>query len=238
MVLRRGLHGESDRLCVVYTQDHGKLPVRFIGVNRPRAKLKALSEPLSACEYRLHMRDASIGAGRHGPALCLGGSILTTFPLLRSDLSRLLRGLELCELADRLTPIGQTNPEKFSLIVSALSELERAPAGPGAAWVCAAFALRLLSTAGFGVGSLQVSQEHRALWERLHHADLCEISALPEDPERLSRLEAYLLRSVERLSERPLAAARVRSTLSGSGERLPSEDGASKRAAASLARNP
>ena len=222
--LRRGLLGENDRLCVIYTADLGKLSVRFMGVNRPHGKLKALSEPLVMGEYRLHTRDAP-GAAKNpafpGEALsaapisvlCVGGALVTVFPLLRADFGRLLRGLELCEMMDRLTPFGQPNPEKFALISSALSELERARTPSGAGWICAAFALRLLRAAGFGVAQLRVSPEHRLLWERLHSADLAEVAELPADEARLFRLESYLLRSVERVSERPMRSSRMRAQL-------------------------
>lgn len=211
VVLRRGLQGENDRLCVLYTADYGKLPVRFPGVNRPRGKLKALSEPLVLGEYRLHMRAG--GPASPAAVLCVGGALTTAFPRLRSDLGRLLRGLELCEMVDRLTPVGAPNAEKFSLLCSALDELERSSTPSAAAWVCAAFALRLLREAGFGVTELPVSPRRRPLWERLHHADLAEVARLGED-EALSRLESYLLRSVERVSERPLRAFRMRAQLS------------------------
>jgi len=194
-----------------------------VGVNRPHGKLKALSEPLVMGEYRLHMRDA-VGAikdppipgapgGASGSVLCVGGALATVFPDMRADLGKLLRGLELCEMMDRLTPVAAPNPEKFTLLCSALAELERARTSSGAAWVGAAFALRLLETAGFGVAQLAVSPEHRPLWERLHSADMSEVAELPEDEARLSRLESYLLRSVERVSERPLRAFRMRAQL-------------------------
>lgn len=220
VVLRRGLLGENDRLCVIYTAEHGKLPVRFIGVNRPQGKLKALSEPLTSAEFRLHLRVPHGGQAEGGAALCVGGALLSTFPLLRASLPKLLRGLELCELLDRLTPLAQPNLDKHALIESALHELEQAPSEASAAWLGAAFALRLLESAGFGVGSLPVSAEHQGLWERLHAASLPEVAALPEDPERLSRLESYLQRSVERLIDRPLKTPRVRAEIAASARTL------------------
>lgn len=212
VVLRRGLLGENDRLCVLYTAEHGKLPVRFIGVNRPAGKLKALSEPMTSAEFRLHLREPR---GGEAAALCVGGALLSSFPLLRADLARLLRGLQLCELLDRLTPVGQPNPEKHALIEEALHELERAPGEAAAGWLCAAFTLRLLESAGFGVGGLRVSPEHQDLWRRLHSGPLAETAALPDDA-RLARLEAYLQRSVERLTERPLKTPRVRAEIAAS----------------------
>ena len=59
VVLSRRLLGEYDRLCFVFTESLGKIPVRFVGVSRPAGKLKALSEPAVWAEYRLHVSPRS-----------------------------------------------------------------------------------------------------------------------------------------------------------------------------------
>ncbi|MFA6028769.1 MAG: DNA repair protein RecO [Elusimicrobiota bacterium] len=207
LVLRRGVLGESDRFCVLYTAEYGKLPVRFIGVNRPHGKLKALSEPLALGEYRLHLREGSESA------LCTGGSLTTTHPRLRADLDRLLRALQVCELLDRLTPVSQPSPAKFSLALETLARIEDAEALFSCDWLLISFSLRLLGEAGFGVADLPVTERNRALWDLLHDAPLSEVAALPEDPERRARLEGYLQRSVEGLTEKPLRTLRMRAQL-------------------------
>ena len=207
VVLRRSVFREADRLCHLYTRDFGKLRVRFASVNRPLGKLKALSEPVVSGEYRLHLREGAENA------LCIGGSLSSVHPGLRTDLEGLLRGLELCEMLDRLTPLRQPSEEKFSLIVDALEALERARGAPAGSWVSIAFGLRLLEAAGFGAFSLHVSQENRGLWKKLHAASWEEVAALGEDEDRRSRLEGYLQRSVERAIEAPLRAPRLRSML-------------------------
>src|SRR5947209_5883411 len=45
VVLARRQVGEYDRLATVFTEDLGKLTVRFVGVARSASKLKALAEP-------------------------------------------------------------------------------------------------------------------------------------------------------------------------------------------------
>ncbi|MFA6092865.1 MAG: DNA repair protein RecO [Elusimicrobiota bacterium] len=204
LVLRRGVLGESDRQSVIYTDLYGKLPVRFMGVNRPLGKLKALSEPLALGEYRLHIREGA------GGALCIGGALESVHVRLRADLPRLLRGMQVCELMDRLTPVAQPNLEKFQLALEALRALEAAADEASCDWVLIAFSLRLMEQAGYGVGELPVGREHRPLWESLHAASFQEICALPADPDRRGRLEGYLQRSVERLTERPLHTLRMR----------------------------
>jgi DNA repair protein RecO (recombination protein O) len=194
--------GESDRRASIYTLERGKLGVRFPGVSRPAGKLKALSEPLVLGEYRLHWREAS------ADAVCAGGALSRAYPVLRSDLGRLLGALSLLEVVDGITPWGQPSPEKFRLLVAALDALEAHSGALASAWIRGAFTLRLLSAAGFGVGSLRVSDENRALWEALHSAGFDEVAALP-DPAKARRLEDYLRGRVEGLAERPLSCPRV-----------------------------
>ena len=59
VVLSRRAFGEYDRLCSVFTEQFGKIPTRFIGVNRAKGKMKALSEPGVWGEYRLHLSTRS-----------------------------------------------------------------------------------------------------------------------------------------------------------------------------------
>lgn len=203
LVLSSREHGEFDRLAAVYTEAYGKILVRFRGVDRPKGKLKALAEPMVWGDFRLHLREGA------DAALAAGGSVLSVFPRLRSSLDATLKGLEICELLERLTPFWKPNPRKYALAVTFLESLDQADG----AWLPAAFALRLLESAGFGVRDRRVSAGSEGLWELLHEARLEELRALPEDRERLGRLEDFIRRSVERLTERPLGSAAVRVSL-------------------------
>ena len=211
LVLSRQEYRETDRICVLYCEAYGKVPVRFIGVNRPHGKLKALSEPMVLGEYRLHMRRGAEFA------TVIGGSLASTFPGLRAQIGATLRGLEICELLEALTPPWQPNPEKFQLAVDGLRALERAAdspsAGAGASWISLAFMLRLMRSAGFGVSDRRVREESRTLWSLLHEADFDLLASLPADPEREDRLEDFLERALSRIIERPLRTASVRRAL-------------------------
>ena len=63
LVLSRWEFREMDRIAVMFTRDLGKVRARFIGVNRPKGKLKAMSEPMVHGEYRLYLGDDLGGAG-------------------------------------------------------------------------------------------------------------------------------------------------------------------------------
>lgn len=196
-------HRESDRVCVLYSRDYGKLQARFVSVDRPQGKLKALAEPLVLAEYRLHIRDGAESA------VAAGGALVSVFPGLRQDLGLTLRGLQVLELLDRLTPYWNPSPEKFDLTVECLSALERSTAPSAGPWVTGAFGLRLLDAAGFGVGQRKVSEENADLWEALHNAPFEDVLALPPHADLQARLESFVKRSVEVLIQQPLQVPAV-----------------------------
>ncbi|MFH2203167.1 MAG: DNA repair protein RecO [Elusimicrobiota bacterium] len=215
LVLARQQYGEADRISVLYTREFGKLRIRFIGVDRPKGKLKALSEPMTHAEYRLYLR----GGADFG--IAAGGSLATIYPALRADLAATLRGLQVVELLDALTPFSSPNPEKYELATRALAELEklaRTTDRRGSAdWVVGACALRLLESAGFGLRERQVSTENRGLWDALHREDLATVAALPADPALQRRLIRLISRMVEQVAERPLNSASIQDALIGAG---------------------
>jgi hypothetical protein len=191
---------EADRVCTLYTLDYGKLQARFVSVDRPMGKLKALAEPLTLAEHRLHIRSGAESA------VAAGGAVATVFPRLRQDLGLTLRGLQVLELLDRLTPYWSPSPEKFRLAKECLHTLQVCVAtdGSDATWLVGAFGLRLLEAAGFGMGQRRVSEKNRALWDSLHEAPFERVLALPPDPALQARLESFIRKSVEALIQQPL----------------------------------
>jgi DNA repair protein RecO (recombination protein O) len=219
VVIGRREHRETDRLVYAYTDAFGKVPIRFGGVNRPAGKLKAVSEPMVWAELRLYIR--------HGAefATATGGSLISAFPGARADFTSTLRGLEICELLDRLTPTWKPNPEKLRLATDFLSAIDKAAGTPGTAWLSSAFALRLFESAGFGLSAKRVSDENRVLWELLHRGPVEAIGALPGDRDRQGRLDHLVRHSVERIADRPLRSAELLDRIAREGEKEKEETG-------------
>ncbi|MFA6316691.1 MAG: DNA repair protein RecO [Elusimicrobiota bacterium] len=187
VVLSRSDAGEADRLVSVFTELHGRMTVRFIGVNRPRAKLRALSEPLARVELRLHL------GGRQGAARAIGGRIIDSFPALRADLRRTVEGLAMAEMLLRMTPEGNPSSAKYRLLVAGLSALE---AGPSA-WAVTAFGLRLLDLAGVGLREAPAPGVDPGLWGDLHGRPFEHLSGLPFDAKAADPALASLRRALE-----------------------------------------
>ncbi|MBI3288855.1 MAG: DNA repair protein RecO [Elusimicrobia bacterium] len=169
VVISRRPLGEYDRLCSIFTEDLGKVPARFVGVNRPAGKMKALTEPGVWGEYRLHL------SLRSEFAKAVGGRLVATFPGWRGDLGRLFDALACCEMLDRLTPGRSASPEKFRLICSTLAALEESPSP----WLLPAFGLRLAEMLGIGLREKFLGR--RRVWEALHDEEPAALVSVPFD---------------------------------------------------------
>ena len=158
IVLLRQAFRETDRVVALYTREHGRINVRIPGVQRPGGKLKALSEPFSCADMRIYVRRGGV------MGTLTGGKLESVFPAVRADLKRLTMALHFCELLLRLTPLHQPSPGKFDLLLESLTELEKNGVNPA---FQAAFTLRLMALAGFGLDHpvLQISPE---FWQRMH----------------------------------------------------------------------
>lgn len=210
IVLSRKPSGEYDRLAFLYTRACGKVAARFIGVDRPRGKLKALSEPMVLAEYRLYARPAT------GRVTVTGGRIIDSFPRLRSHWESMLSGLEMCEHLTQMTPEASPSIDKFDLIVQYLQALEHAPSP----WLPVSFGLRLLKLAGLGLGHADVTREDRKIWEKLHRDDAPSLEIAGIDPTRLGRFRNILEQVVETHSERPLRTKAFRTSMIELGQEM------------------
>jgi DNA repair protein RecO (recombination protein O) len=203
VVLRRGDSGEYGRWVLLLTEEHGLLPARFTGVNRPAGKLKALSEPMVWGEYRLFfsLRSSAVHV--------VGGRIESSFPDVRADLSRTLIGLALCEMAWRLCAERAPSPAKYRLLCRALCLLDQG-ASP---WLEAAFGLKLLEAAGWGLRELPVPPAERSLWLGLHESPLEGLGELPWRADAGRRFLQVVQDHVEAHAGRPLRCKDVARSL-------------------------
>ena len=202
VVLARRPIGEYDRLATVFTEDLGKLPVRFVGVARSASKLKALAEPAAWGEYRLHVSPRS----EH--AKCVGGRIVATFPGVRGDLPRITAALYCCELLDKLTAERAPSPEKFRLLCSTLAALEET----SSRWLTLSYGLRLLDYAGFGLRE-RAPRAAAGVWDALHDREPADLVGLPFDRAAASEARRLLETHFETQTGRPLKVAEFREAL-------------------------
>lgn len=176
IILLRQDFREADRIVSIYTQEHGRLNARVPSVSRPLGKLKALCEPFVCADYRIYVRRNGV------MGTITGGKINSSFTQIRRNFKKLQLAFHFCELFLRLTPLHQPSADKFNLLKTSLEELEK---GPVSSAFSAAFTLRLMMLAGFGLDHpvLKISPE---FWQRMHEAPLSSLQF--EQPAELLEL--------------------------------------------------
>ncbi|MBO4708077.1 MAG: DNA repair protein RecO [Elusimicrobiaceae bacterium] len=163
IVLLRRHFRERDRMVSAYSLNHGRIVLRFPGVNKEASKLKAFSEPFVNSEVRIYFRtNASIGCAT-------GGNLTSVYPNLRKNVRKTNLALHFCELMHRLTPEQSPNPNKFYLLENSLTELNNFKFNEAAA---PAFLLRLMQLSGFGVAEKPLLNIPADFWTALHKDDL------------------------------------------------------------------
>lgn len=198
IILLRQDFREADRIVSLYTREHGRLNVRVPSVMRQTGKLKALIEPFVCAEYRIYVRRGGV------MGTLTGGKINSVFPAIRTDLKRLTLALHFCELVLRMTPLHQPSEGKFDLLHQALTELEIS--GPNSSFQ-AAFTLRLMTLAGFGLDHpvLQITPE---FWQKMHEEKFSNLLFTePEDLLSLAKCNNVCRRFLNQYLTYPLRTA-------------------------------
>ena len=163
IILLRYHFREHDRMVSAYSLNHGRIVLRFPGVNKDKSKLKAFSENFVNSDVRIYLRNnASV-------ACATGGKLNTVYPSIRQNVRKMNSALYFCELMHRLTPEQNPNPNKFYLLEKSLSELENFKFTEAAA---PAFLLRLMQASGFGVEEKPLLNIPADFWTALHKEDL------------------------------------------------------------------
>jgi len=119
IVLRLTDYGEADRIVSLYTLEQGKLQGIARGAKRSRKRFAGALETFAHLKLQLHL-----GAGL---ATLASADILSIFPGIRGELTRIGSAAYACELVERLTPDEDPNPRLFRLLYCYLERLDLAP---------------------------------------------------------------------------------------------------------------
>lgn len=172
IILLRQDFRERDRMVCAYSLEHGRIALRFKGVNRYDSKLRALSEPFVQSCARIYIRrNAAVGC-------VTGGKLETVYPEIRKDFNKILTATYFCELFYRLTPDYNPNPDKFFLLENALKEISSAPLNQA---IAPAFLLRLMQLSGFGLEEKPVLGIDGGFWYAMHKYPLSSLNFTKEE---------------------------------------------------------
>ena len=138
IVLRLTDYGEADRIVSLFTLEQGKLQGIARGAKRSRKRFAGALESFAHLKLQLHH-----GAGL---ATLASADILSIFPGIRGELSKIGCAAYACELVERLTPEEEPNPRLFRLLYSYLERLDLAPVSPSDRRF---FAVNLLKILGY-----------------------------------------------------------------------------------------
>lgn len=158
VVLRTYKLGESDRIIVLMTRQHGKVRAVAKGIRKTKSKIGARLEPMSHVDVLLNRgRDLDV---------VNQVEVVDASPGLHGDLERMSQAISMCEAVDLVSQDRQPAIHLYEMLVGALRALEDQPAP----LLLAGFFLKLLAAEGVG------PQVDRCVScgaeERLEHFDL------------------------------------------------------------------
>jgi DNA repair protein RecO (recombination protein O) len=136
VVLRTYRLGETDRIVVLMTAQHGKVRAVAKGVRKTKSRFGSRLEPLSHVALLMY-------EGRQLDVVNQAESV-DHFRAVREDLDRLTRAMALLEVVDQVAQEGEPNTRLYQMLVGAL----RALAAHSAPLLVAAFYWKVLALEG------------------------------------------------------------------------------------------
>ena len=93
-----------------------------------------------------------------------------------------------CEVVNKLTPAAQPSAGKYELLLSALQALD---ANPPSAWMRAAFVLRAMELAGYGLKETSLGLDSQ-FWAAVHCGSWLEVAGLKDDRAAENMIEGLI----------------------------------------------
>ncbi|HET9325881.1 MAG TPA: DNA repair protein RecO [Candidatus Eisenbacteria bacterium] len=142
VVLKTYALGETSRIVVAYTREHGLVKMVAKGARKSPSRFGVALEPLSRSRFVLYLKpDRDLQLLSQGDTLRAWGSEL-------ADLSRLAHAQAAVELIDRLVWGEEPHEALFDLLLKAIESVSVAPIGSLSA-VTLAFELQVASLLGY-----------------------------------------------------------------------------------------
>lgn len=198
IIVKRSNFGEADRILTIITPFKGKIKVVAKGVRRITSRRGGNVEMLNKVKIQIF----------HGKGMDLltEAQSLETFPNIKSDLMISTYGSHIVELADRLLPEEQPNPQAYNLLATILTLLETNPRQ----LFIRAFEVKILSILGFWsldqLGEVGAVREILAKLQKLSWEEIAKMEINQAESEGLERiLRSYL----EKVLESPLRSVKI-----------------------------
>ena len=115
IILNTREYKEADKLATIFSRDLGKICVRFVGVAKPKAKLKANAQPFSYSDLEL-MRTGDFFKVKTA-------KLNNSFAEIVTDFDAMKVGYAILETLDKVLPNAEPEPEIFDLVLDTLNAL-------------------------------------------------------------------------------------------------------------------
>jgi len=143
VIVRSDREGEADRLLTLFTRELGRVLAIARGVDRPKSRWAGRTRLFARVRTDLYQKRR--GSGRYS---FTQSQLLDAHERIQSSLAGIRAAARVCETVASLTPLEEPQPETWDLLTAALDALE---GGADGSAVAAAFQLRFLRAAGFGL---------------------------------------------------------------------------------------
>ena len=137
IVLKGTNFSEADKILTIFTERFGKIKVIAKGIRKIKSHMAGALEPFQLVQMQLHEGKTFF--------IVTGAVIEQEFADLHNDLAKIAKAFFLGEVTDRFIEENHKNGEIFSLLLSALNEIDKNLPGP----LIQAFQLKIVEAAGF-----------------------------------------------------------------------------------------
>jgi DNA repair protein RecO (recombination protein O) len=140
IILRCRDYGDTDRIVVLYTRDHGKLSSIAKGAKKSRKRFANALEPFTCAQFIFSRR------GRDTLALLENCDPINHYEAIRGDLDKTLLASYLVDLIEQFTVDGKKNDDLYELLVVFLTLIAE---GNTSESLTRFFEMRLLKLLGY-----------------------------------------------------------------------------------------
>jgi len=109
-------YGDRDRIVSLFTLEHGRIRAFARGARNSRKRFGPALEPFARIDAQARVKE--------GLSSLQQADIISIYPAIRADLTRIAHALYACELVDAITPEGHPLPRLYRLLSAYLDRLE------------------------------------------------------------------------------------------------------------------
>lgn len=116
IVLKTVNYKEADKIASIFTLEEGIIVAKFSGVRRDKAKLKAMSQPFSFCEFTINKTKEH--------RTIISANPIDLFDNMLLDYQRMMCGYIVLDMLRSILPEEKSETELFLQTITSLKDIE------------------------------------------------------------------------------------------------------------------